>query len=155
MRTASAGSLAWTIRPDRGEPATPLIKDLDALPIPRHDLLPLNQYRAPLVDGPYSFVVTSRGCPGDCRFCIKHVSYGRSVRYRSPEHVLAEIEMLAELGLHSVHMYADLFTVNRQHVMGICQGCSIGASRSAGPVTAEWTLWTPRCWSSCTAVGAG
>ena len=103
-------------------PPRPLIKDLDALPIPRHDLLPLNQYRAPLVDGPYSFVVTSRGCPGDCRFCIKHVSYGRSVRYRSPEHVLAEIEMLAELGLHSVHMYADLFTVNRQHVMGICQG---------------------------------
>jgi len=100
----------------------PLIKDLDALPIPRHDLLPLNQYRAPLVDGPYSFVVTSRGCPGDCRFCIKHVSYGRSVRYRSPEHVLAEIEMLVGLGLRSVHMYADLFTVNREHVMGICQG---------------------------------
>jgi len=44
------------------------------------------------------------------------------VRWRSPEHVLAEIEQLAALGLRSVHMYADLFTVNREHVMGICQG---------------------------------
>jgi radical SAM superfamily enzyme YgiQ (UPF0313 family) len=100
----------------------PLIADLDALPLPRHDLLPLNQYRAPLVRGPYAFVVTSRGCPAQCRFCIKHVSYGRSVRFRSPENVLAEIEELVGLGVRSIHMYADLFTLNREHVMGICRG---------------------------------
>jgi radical SAM superfamily enzyme YgiQ (UPF0313 family) len=99
-----------------------LICDLDALPLPRHDLLPLRCYRAPLVKGPYAFVVTSRGCPGACRFCIKHVSYGRSVRFRSPEHILDEIEQLVGLGARSIHMYADLFTINREHVMGICQG---------------------------------
>jgi radical SAM superfamily enzyme YgiQ (UPF0313 family) len=103
-------------------PPRPFIADLDDLPLPRHDLLPLERYRAPLVGGPYAFVVSSRGCPGGCRFCIKHVSYGSSVRYRSPEHVLAEVEQLVELGVRKIHMYTDLFTVNREHVMGICEG---------------------------------
>jgi radical SAM superfamily enzyme YgiQ (UPF0313 family) len=105
------------INPDR-----PLIHDLDDLPLPCHDLLPLDRYRAPLVGGPYAFVVTSRGCPAGCRFCIKHVSYGRSVRFRSPKSVLAEIEQLTTIGVRAIHMYADLFTVNRDHVMGICEG---------------------------------
>lgn len=100
----------------------PLIASLDDLPMPLHELLPLQHYRAPLVGGPYSFVVTSRGCPAGCRFCIKHVSYGRSVRWRSAANVLDEIEWLVALGLRHVHMYADLFTVSREQVMGICQG---------------------------------
>lgn len=105
------------INPDR-----PFIARLDDLPLPRHDLLPLRTYRAPLVGGPYAFVVTSRGCPGGCRFCIKHVSYGASVRFRSPENVMAEIEQLAALGITDIHMYADLFILNRDHAAGIAQG---------------------------------
>lgn len=122
-RLGSIPGLAWrragqpVVNPPRA-----LLCDLDALPLPRHDLLPLQRYRAPLVKGPYAFVVTSRGCPAGCQFCIKHVSYGRSVRFRSPDHILAEIEQLVGLGVRSIHMYADLFTVNRDHVMGICQG---------------------------------
>jgi anaerobic magnesium-protoporphyrin IX monomethyl ester cyclase len=117
----SIKGLAWrhngeiVINPDR-----PFIRSLDDLPLPRHDLLPLDKYRAPLVRGPYAFVVTSRGCPGGCRFCIKHVSYGNEVRFRSPQNVLAEIEQLVSLGVRHIHMYADLFTLNRDHVMGIC-----------------------------------
>lgn len=105
------------VNPDR-----PFIRRLDDLPLPRHDLLPLQKYRAPLVGGPYTFVVTSRGCPGGCRFCIKHVSYGQTVRFRSPENILAEIEMLVGLGIRHIHMYADLFTVSREQVMGLCRG---------------------------------
>jgi radical SAM superfamily enzyme YgiQ (UPF0313 family) len=104
------------VNPDR-----PFIRNLDDLPLPRHDLLPLQKYRAPLVRGPYAFVVTSRGCPGGCSFCIKHVSYGRSVRVRSPESVLGELESLIRLGVRDVHMYADLFTVSRQQVVGLCE----------------------------------
>lgn len=99
----------------------PFIRHLDDLPLPRHDLLPLQKYKAPLVGGPYSFLVSSRGCPAGCRFCIKHVSYGRTVRFRSPENILQEIELLLQLGVHDVHMYADLFTISREQVMGLCQ----------------------------------
>jgi len=120
------------VNPDR-----PFIADLDDLPLPRHDLLPLDQYRAPLVGGPYAFVVTSRGCPGNCRFCIKHVSYGSAVRFRSPASVLAEVEQLVDLGVRKIHMYADLFTVNRDHVLGICDG--LGRLREERGVDVRWT----------------
>ena len=99
----------------------PFIAHLDDLPLPRHDLLPLDKYRIPMIKGPYSFIVTSRGCPGGCTFCIKHVSYGRTIRLRSPENIMQEIELLLSLGVRNVHMYADLFTVSREQVMGLCK----------------------------------
>ncbi|RLC58259.1 MAG: radical SAM protein, partial [Chloroflexota bacterium] len=67
------------------------------------------------------FIVTSRGCPGGCRFCIKHVSYGNSARFRSPESIVAEMEFLAERGVRSIHMYADIFTISREQVVGLCE----------------------------------
>lgn len=121
---ATIHGLAWRegtghirINPDR-----PFIRNLDDLPLPLHHLLPWRKYRAPNIRGPYTFIVPSRGCPAGCSFCIKHVNYQYAVRVRSPENVLAELRMLWELGLRNVHMYADLFTVHRQQVMGICQG---------------------------------
>ncbi len=100
----------------------PFIRDLDDLPIPLHHLLPWEKYRVPLVDGPFTFIVPSRGCPAGCTFCIKHASYQHTVRTRSPENVLAELKVLYEMGIRNVHMYADLFTVSREQVMGICEG---------------------------------
>jgi len=105
------------VNPDR-----PFVRDLNDLPMPLHHLLPWETYRAPNIRGPYTFIVPSRGCPAGCKFCIKHVSYQYSVRVRSPENVLEELKILWDLGLRNVHMYADLFTVNRDQVMGICEG---------------------------------
>jgi radical SAM superfamily enzyme YgiQ (UPF0313 family) len=34
---------------------------------------------------------------------------------------MQEIEMLHELGVHNINMYSDLFTVNREQVMGLCE----------------------------------
>jgi radical SAM superfamily enzyme YgiQ (UPF0313 family) len=114
--------LAWrdndeiVINPDR-----PFVPRLDDLPIPLHQLLPLEKQRMPMIKGPFTFIVTSRGCPAGCTYCIKHVSYQYGVRLRSPENILAELQQLAELGVHNIHMYADLFTVNRDQVAGLCE----------------------------------
>lgn len=99
----------------------PFFKSLDDLPIPMHHLLPLDKYRMPMIKGPYTFIVTSRGCPAGCKYCIKHVSYQYSVRLRSPELLLEEIRLLYDLGVHHIHMYADLFTVNREQVVNLCR----------------------------------
>jgi radical SAM superfamily enzyme YgiQ (UPF0313 family) len=103
------------INPDR-----PFVQDLDTLPIPRHEILPLDRYKLPFVGGRYTFVVTSRGCPAGCRFCIKHVTYQNTFRFRSPEHIMREVWKLVELGTTNIHFEADLFTVNRDQVVGLC-----------------------------------
>jgi len=128
LQTPDAGlltpirGLAWR---DQGEivlnPDRPFIPSLDDLPIPLHHLLPLDKQRMPMIRGPFTFIVTSRGCPAGCKFCIKHVSYQTSVRVRSPELILQELKVLADLGIHNVHMYADLFTVNREQVVTLCR----------------------------------
>ena len=74
----------------------PFVKDLNELPQPLYQLLPLNSYRMPLMKGPFCFVVTSRGCPAGCKYCIKHVTYQWSVRLLSPQRIMQEI-----LDLHS------------------------------------------------------
>lgn len=114
--------LAWrkqseiVINPDR-----PFIPNLDDLPLPLHHLLPLQKYRVPMVKTPYTFIVTSRGCSAGCIYCIKHVSYQWSLRLRSPENIIQEIKLLKNLGVGYIHMYADLFTLSRDQVMGICE----------------------------------
>ncbi|RIK46378.1 MAG: radical SAM protein [Chloroflexi bacterium] len=114
--------LAWrkgdeiVINPDR-----PFIPDLDDLPVPRHEMLPLDKQHMPMIRGPFTFIVTSRGCPAGCKYCIKHVSYQNSVRVRSAAHIVEEIEVLVGLGITNIHMYADLFTVNREHVISLCE----------------------------------
>lgn len=114
--------IAWR---DRGEivvnETRPFIPNLDDLPIPMHHLLPLDKQRMPLIKGPFTFIVTSRGCPAGCTYCIKHVSYQYSVRLRSPEKIIEEMWILKKQGIHNIHMYADLFTVNRDQVVELCR----------------------------------
>jgi anaerobic magnesium-protoporphyrin IX monomethyl ester cyclase len=114
--------LAWR---DGGEIVVnlprPFIQDLDDMPMPMHELLPLMTYRMPMIKGPFTFIVTSRGCPAGCTYCIKHVSYQYSARLRSPKLIMEELWYLKKLGIHNIHMYADLFTVNRDQVVELCE----------------------------------
>ncbi len=105
----------------RVNPSRPFIPDLDDLPMPLHRLLPLERYTMPLMKGPFTFILTSRGCPAGCTYCIKHVSYQNSVRLLSPKRIMEEVELLVGLGIRNIHMYADLFTVNRDQVMELCE----------------------------------
>jgi len=101
--------------------ARPFLPNLDDLPVPMHELLPLGKYRMPLIHGPFTFIVTSRGCPAGCTYCIKHVSYQYTARLRSPAKIVEELWTLKRLGIDNIHMYADLFTVNRDQVVELCR----------------------------------
>ena len=76
----------------------PFIRNLDDLPLPLHQMLPWEKYRMPMIKGPFTFIVTSRGCPAGCTYCIKHVSYQYSVRVRSPENIMEELWLLKKHG---------------------------------------------------------
>lgn len=102
-------------------PPRPLIARLDDLPPPAHGLLPLGAYRTPTGQAPAAMVVTGRGCPGNCCFCLKHVTSRQTVRLRSPESIVEELLHLQRLGVRHVYMQADLFTVCRDQVADLCR----------------------------------
>lgn len=79
------------------------IQNLDELPYPARDLLPIEKYfKAGLAHGVILKdkrninIITSRGCPGGCVFCTIHLLWGRKFRARSPENVLGELREAKE-----------------------------------------------------------
>lgn len=65
--------------------------DMAASPVPRFDLLRLDDYI--LIP-----IQTSRGCPNDCEFCHVVQLFGRRMRYKTPAQTLAELDELRRLG---------------------------------------------------------
>jgi len=65
--------------------------DLSNTPVPRFDLLDLDAY----VDMSIQF---SRGCPFECEFCDATHIFGRKVRTKEPDRVIAEFQRLYDLG---------------------------------------------------------
>ncbi len=74
----------------------PVMRNLDALPLPAWDLVDINSYRKIWMNhhGYFSLnLATTRGCPFKCNWCAKPI-YGNRYNSRSPEHVIREIELL-------------------------------------------------------------
>ena len=89
--------------------------DLKTSPIPRFELVSLNDYQALAIQ-------TTRGCPYSCEFCEIASIYGRAVRWKSPDQVISEIERLYELGGFG-HLFIcdDNFIGNRNNAKAICK----------------------------------
>ena len=112
-------------------PAGVLLEDLDGeMPSAAWDLLPMNKYRAhnwhcfeSIHDRqPYASIHTSLGCPYRCSFCCINAPFGKSsYRMWSPDTVIEEIGVLVErYGVKNIKFVDEMFVLNRQHVLGIC-----------------------------------
>ena len=100
------------------EPRPP-IENLDELPLPARNLLPISRYRA--LGAPCN-LTTSRGCPYGCIFCSGRRMFGRKVRFRHPRLVVDEMEIIhKELGFEKMNIVDDTFTVNHRHARNICE----------------------------------
>lgn len=76
--------------------ARPVMKDLDALPLPAWDLVDITPYRQMWLKSTGYFSMnmgTTRGCPFKCNWCAKPI-YGNRHNSRSPEHVVNELLLL-------------------------------------------------------------
>lgn len=77
-------------------PMMPVVRKLDALPLPAWDLVNLELYRNIWRHrhGRFSVnLVTTRGCPYHCNWCAKPI-WGQRYNSRSPENVASEIALL-------------------------------------------------------------
>jgi anaerobic magnesium-protoporphyrin IX monomethyl ester cyclase len=101
-------------------PDRPYIHDLDTLPFPAHDLLPLEKLKH---NGKIIFpLVSSRGCVYWCDFCSTVRMFGRGYRMRSAKNVVDEMQLVHDkYGVDQVTFYDDAFSVDRNRVLKICE----------------------------------
>ena len=96
----------------------PLINDLDALPFPDYEVF---DYQGILDEKGVLAVMSGRGCPFGCTFCVNHTlrglykGKGRLVRRKSVERVVEEIARLKAryMRVRSVEFFDDTFTLDR------------------------------------------
>lgn len=102
-------------------PNTPLVEDLDSLPLPAHELFSENYYFTTESEkNRAGKILSSRGCPNKCTFCANSV-FGRKFRYRSPSSILMEMEKLRSLyGVEHFEFIDDAFTANRKRLLELC-----------------------------------
>ena len=98
------------------------IKNLDELPFPAYDLLPLEKYSILGQKLEHFPLMSSRGCPFGCRYCASSRFMGRMFRARSAENVADEIEWLNDkFGAKYVAFGDDTFTLSKKRVLEFCR----------------------------------
>ena len=115
-----AASPRATARPARScaPPPRPLEDDLDTLPTPARDLVPLARY---LAFDSHASVVTSRGCPYECVFCSAP-AVDRAARCATARRRCASTRSrsCAAQGFTEITIEDDLFTLYRKHFLAVC-----------------------------------
>ena len=103
-------------------PPRPWSRKLDDIPFPAVDLTPWDKYHALTIEKPFFNMITTRGCPYKCSYCSQ-VYAGDTIRYRSPDNVLEEMEIyVKKYGAREIIMFDETFTVKKSRVLKICQG---------------------------------
>jgi radical SAM superfamily enzyme YgiQ (UPF0313 family) len=98
----------------------PFIVKLDDLPMPAYHLLPMDHYKAYgwLDEGRrFTTMITSRGCPFKCSFCISSKNFMHWWRPRSAEKVFEEILLLYNnYGIRHIYFQDDEFLVDHNRI---------------------------------------
>lgn len=105
----------------------PFVTNLSLLPFPDWEQMNPDSYQKAPHGGlvkhfPVAPIMTTRGCPYECKFCASPFLWQRKVRFRQPEEVVAEIEYLvSNFGVKEIHIEDDNFTLKRDHAEQICR----------------------------------
>ncbi len=110
-------------------PAEQLIPDIDSIPWPARDLLPMEKYfriNAPMQSlsrrQPNTSFITSRGCPYRCNFCSSCTHWVK-YRTRNPQDVLDEIGHLIETyGIRELKFEDDNLTFDYERSRELFEG---------------------------------
>lgn len=125
------GLVWWKDGEPKVNPGATLIQDLGRdLHGDVWDLLPMEKYRAHnwqcfgdlASRKPYASIYTSLGCPYKCTFCCINAPFDANrYRMRSPESVVAEIDLLhGRYGVRTYKIIDEMFVLNERHVTAIC-----------------------------------
>jgi anaerobic magnesium-protoporphyrin IX monomethyl ester cyclase len=100
------------------------IQDLDSLPFPAFHLLEMKRYAESARNTGGFNIISSRGCPADCHFCLKSL-FGYKIRQRTPENVVKEVEVLYHnYGIKAFCFVDDYFLSNNDWIENLCNHLS-------------------------------
>lgn len=146
--------------PDRGFTA-----ELDTIPYPSRHLANNALYIRPDTGEMQTTLITNRGCPFHCVYCLANQTAGTKNRYRSVENVIGEIkECVEQHGIRNFLFRSDLFTQNKRWVIRLCQaildeGLDIewACNSRVDTITAEAAGWMKKagCWIIAFGVESG
>jgi|10_taG_2_1085330.scaffolds.fasta_scaffold05594_6 radical SAM superfamily enzyme YgiQ (UPF0313 family) len=99
-----------------GGGSRPLIEDLDILPFPKHELF---IWEGKTIAG----LLTSRGCPYKCNFCVLDAASRRKVRCRSASSIADEVESILanHPSVHTVWIHDDAFMIIPERTIEFCE----------------------------------
>lgn len=94
------------------------LKDLDSLPFPRYDI-----FDSVKLHGVNIYpLVTSRGCPYKCKFCVVPSVSGKEWRARSVYNIIEELrEAVQRYEIKFFRIKDDNFTLDKQRVIRFCR----------------------------------
>ena len=108
-------------------------KDFDDLPHPARHLIKNHLYVRPDTGEAQATIVTSRGCPASCTYCLTPIISGKKTRFRSPESILKELkECYVVFGIKNFFFKSDTFTIDAAWVASLCK--KINDSELAGKI---------------------
>ncbi|MCZ7358053.1 MAG: radical SAM protein [Candidatus Methanoperedens sp.] len=97
-------------------------ENIDSIPHPARDLFENKKYMR-YWEKKFGYtctpVLTTRGCPYNCDYCARPV-FGNRYRERSFQDVVSEIEEVLELGYSRIWFSDDVFTLNKERIMELC-----------------------------------
>lgn len=108
-------------------PLRPLIKNLDELPFASRSLfkhLDIRKYELDFTLHPYMDIMTSRGCPSKCIYCLwPQTLSGGKYRERGLKHVFQEIDFVLTCRpkIREFFFDDDTFTVRHERVKQFCE----------------------------------
>ena len=101
----------------------PLLGELDKIPYPARHLANNALYIRPDTGELQTTIVTNRGCPEKCVFCLAPRVAGRENRVRSVANIVGELEdCVNHHGIRNFLFRSDTFTLNPEWVIELCQG---------------------------------
>lgn len=107
-------------------PERPPIDDLDKIPFPARNKIPIEKYVPPVGNYytlPSTTILSSRGCPFRCNFCSRGgTRYRYKLRQRNIPNVIAEIkECIERYNIRDFRFVDDVLTIPRRRIVDLCE----------------------------------
>ncbi|MBC8463734.1 MAG: radical SAM protein [Deltaproteobacteria bacterium] len=96
------------------------LADLAEWPLPAFDLVDFSRYQYELLGRRFALFEGSRGCPYQCRYCLK-VMYGEGVRFKPIPQMVEEVgHAVHKFGVRCGYFFDLEFTIHRSRIMQFC-----------------------------------